>query len=181
MRAMLVGAVLVLLGGCAAGAAPENAQAPQQRLHATVEPAGPPPGTVLVPPDKPRPGVPAIDPPSGGSGPVIGSVPADYRELPADRLDTTALPADYPRRAHVAPDGLSVRVLGLARDACAGVEGVVESADATSVRVRLAPMAAHQGGAADGPICAQVLTQRVVAVPLSSDLGARTLVLSADF
>ncbi len=176
---MLVGAVLVLLGGCAAGETAESAPAPQQRLYATMEPVGPPPGATLVPPDKPQPGMPVIVPPSWPPGPTVGTVPEGYRELPADRLDTSALPADYPRRAHVAPDGLSVRVLGLARDACSGVEGIVESTDETSVRVRLAPMAAPQGGAVDGPICAQVLTQRVVVVPLSSDLGARTLVLSA--
>ncbi|PWW58487.1 hypothetical protein [Actinokineospora spheciospongiae] len=170
LSALVTGSALALLAACgAAGTAGE----------ATVLPAGPLAQTVV-------PVVPSIDKPTGRPAPSVAVVPPTatdappgYTELPADRLDTRALPAEYrQRRAWVAEDGLGLRVVGVARDGCAGVDGTaLESAD--EVRVLLAPRTAPQGGPVDGPICTQVLTEEVVTVALSAPLGARTVVVEA--
>ncbi|MCG8918053.1 hypothetical protein L6E12_19920 [Actinokineospora sp. PR83] len=168
LSALVTGSALALLAAC--GAAGET----------TVLPAGPLAQTAV-------PVVPSIDKPTGRPAPSVAIVPPTatdappgYTELPADRLDTRALPAEYrqQRRAWVAADGLALRVVGVARDSCAGVGGTaLESAD--EVRVLLAPRTTPQGGPVDGPICTQVLTEEVVTVALSAPLGLRTVVVEA--
>lgn len=104
-------------------------------------------------------------------------LPADFQPLPPSQVEAKALSEDYTdRRVWSSPDGKTLRLIGVARDACAGVEAEVLEASATTIRIALRPMAQPQGGP-EGQMCAMVLTPKTVVVPLREALGKRTVVV----
>ncbi|OLR94915.1 hypothetical protein BJP25_08025 [Actinokineospora bangkokensis] len=171
-------AAALLVGGC--GAREQiGVGTPGPASSAAVEPGTPEPAPAE--PGSSATKLPApVDP--APVDPVPGPTPdPGYAELPADRVRVGGQPGEYQEpRAWVSPDGLSLQVVGVARDGCAGVEaGVVESTG-TTVRVRVEQMTAPQGDDPDSPrVCTQVLTAKLLTVPLAEPLGTRGVVLEA--
>ncbi|GAA3038042.1 hypothetical protein [Actinokineospora globicatena] len=182
MKTILSTAVAVLaalaLAGCG-GAADQADQSPSSGATppssaAPIEgaPNSQPPQTGPAPTKPPAPQV-TINP----DGKV--TVPAGYRELPAKQVDAKALPESYKeRRVWSSEDGKALQLVGIASDACAGVDAQVVEFTEAVVKVSLTPMTSPQGGT-EGKMCAMVVTPRPVEVPLEQPVGDRTVVVVA--
>jgi hypothetical protein len=135
---------------------------------------------------QPGPTSPTTSQPTGSSTP--GSTPAppttqlpeQTGPLPSAQVDTSALPSYYKeRKVWTINGGRTLQLSAMARDACAGVTAKVVEQNQTEVRVVISPMDMPQGGSPDGPpICAQVLTPRIVTVDLKVPLGNRKVIVS---
>lgn len=110
-----------------------------------------------------------------------GAPPAGGTVLPKDQIDTGGLPdPGLQRDVAVGPDGRTLTLNVMARDACSGVEATVTEETADAVKILLTPMANPQGGQPD-QMCAQVLTPRQVTVTLKEPLGKRKLFIKEGY
>jgi hypothetical protein len=169
MRALpaITGAVLmVVLSAC--GQAADQGSAAGQPSPSSTSSGPPPPSTPSTPGSTPAP--PATGQPQG-AGP-----------LPGDQVDTSSLPSYYTeRKVWILNEGRTLQLTAMARDACVGVTARVIEQNDKIVRVMISPMDVPQGGSADAPpICAQVITPRVVTVDLKAPLGTRKVIVSAE-
>lgn len=165
MRALRlsVAAVILLVAACGQstdGAEPASQPGTTKSVSLTTEsPSIVVPPTGVATPPTPEPG-----PPPGGT------------VLPKDQVDT-GLPDTS---VAVTPDGRTLTLTVMARDACSGVEATVTEETATAVKVLLTPMQAPQGGRPD-QICAQVLTPRQVTVQLKEPLANRKVLITESY
>ncbi len=169
MRAfpVVTGALLlsIVLGACG--------QAADQGSPAA-QPGPTSPGTPASPSTPPSPG-----PSTPGSTPTPTGSQPQGAPLPSSQVDTSALPSYYrERKVWTINGGRTLQLSAMARDACAGVTAKVVEQNQTEVRVVISPMDVPQGGNPDGPICAQVLTPRIVTVDLKVPLGDRKVFVS---
>jgi hypothetical protein len=143
---------------------PAQGQQPPASTPATA-PSSPTPST--------PPGSPSTPPPSTG-------VPQGAVRVPDGQVDMSGLPEYYrERKVWVLNDGRTLQVTAMARDACAGVTGRVVEQNDQVVRILIAPMDMPQGGGVDAPpMCAQVLTPKIITVDLKAPLGNRKVIVS---
>ncbi|CRK55804.1 hypothetical protein [Alloactinosynnema sp. L-07] len=173
------GAALALLALTACG------QQADQATGAGSSTTSPPSSTTTAAPttapSSVSPTAPATTPaPGKPTEPPVTGVPAEFAPLPAGQVESKSLPDTYnERRVWSSPDGKTLQLIGMARDACEVIEGVVEEFSATTVRIALRPMAQPQGGP-EGQACAMVITPKPVTVPLREPLGKRTVIVTAD-
>ncbi|HVK25962.1 MAG TPA: hypothetical protein VM677_31785 [Actinokineospora sp.] len=172
------GAALALLALTACGQQTDQAGAgsssttPPSSTTTAAPTTAPPSVTPTSQATTPAPGT-ATEPPATG-------VPPEFTPLPVGQVESKSLPDVYTeRRVWSSPDGKTLQLIGMARDACGMVEGVVEEFSATTVRVLLRPMAQPQGGP-EGQACAMVITPKPVTVPLREAVGKRTVIVVAE-
>lgn len=195
MRAFLIATSAVfalgVLAGCgnpadqAPAAAGQDRQSSQPGTPTTSSTkTAPEPPSVVVEPTPPANGKPQD--PSGGQPPVtIGPdgpvLPPGVSEVPAARVDASALPSfvEYGNRVWVFNDGFSLQFFASASTACTGVEARVVDQSPDTVKIVVRPMDAPQGGRPDDQPCAMVMTPQAVTVTLDQPLRDRTVVLSA--
>lgn len=170
MRAQIIAAgAAVLLGTLTAcGQSNDNSPAANNQAGSTpaseVRPTGP---TTTD----------AQAPPIAGTG-TATALPPGATVLPQDRIDSGGMPNQ--REVAIGPDGRTLTLNVMARDACSGVEATVTEENAQAVKIELTPMMLPQGGQPDR-VCAQVLTPRQVTVTLKEPLGNRKLVITEGY
>lgn len=109
-------------------------------------------------------------PPQTSAAPVPGA-----GEVPADRVDGSALPDTHKRQAWVSGDGRTLQVVGLT-GGCKNASAEVTAQSADSVLVTLV---STYYPPADGGVCSQDLRDVPLTVTLDAPLGDRRLVLEA--
>jgi len=183
MRALLIAtaaASLVVLAGCGqepvdAGATPPDATSPTK----TEEPA-----TDIATPEEPGgkpqdPGATPTPPVSlSPDGPVV---PEGVALVPADQVDSSALPEYYEQRGQVwvYDDGLSLQMFAAASSSCGDAEAMVVDQTSSEVRIVLRSMDQQMGGPADGEACAMVMRPKPVTVTLDTPLQDRKIFLAS--
>lgn len=178
--ATLAAAALVGVAGCGQGAAPAAGSSSTAPSHAasTVVSATPPISKPQDPPaPKPTEGVPTPPVSVSPSGVVV---PEGVRQVPADQVDASALPAYYDHRGEVwvFDDDRSLQMFAAASSGCTDAEAVVVDQSASEVRIMLRPLDQPQGGRPDGEMCTAVMTPRPVTVRLDAPLGDRMIFLA---
>lgn len=125
---------------------------------------------------------PPSTPGSSSTPPPTSGLPQGAALVPADQVDTSGLPDYYrERKVWVTNDGRTLQITAMARDACAGVTGRVIEQNDKLVRIEVTSMDMPQGGGADNPpICAQVLTPKIITVDLKAPLGNRKVFVMAS-
>jgi hypothetical protein len=167
MRALrIVAGAVILLGTIAACGSGEDAA-----------PANAPGQTSASPTETP----PTVAPSPGLPGPPATGLPPGATPLPKEKVDTGAVPSlPEPPQVAAGPDGRTLTLTVMARDACSGVEATVTEETAQAVKIEISPTLQPQGGQPD-QVCAQVLTPRQVTVQLKEPLGNRKVFISEAY
>ncbi|WP_436495872.1 hypothetical protein [Actinokineospora sp. HUAS TT18] len=172
------GAALALLALTACGQQADQAGAGPS---STTPPSSTTTAAPTTAPSSVQPTPPATTPaPGTATAPPATGVPPEFKEIPSGQVESKSLPEVYTeRRVWSSPDGRTLQLIGMARDTCGVVEGVVEEFSATTVRIALRPMAQPQGGP-EGQACAMVITPKPVTVALREPVGKRTVIVTAE-
>lgn len=121
--------------------------------------------------------------PDQGSPPIgrpvstapTSGVPQGAVLVPDERVDA---PSHYrERKVWVLNEGRTLQLTAMARDACTGVTAMVIEQNDKLVHVRISQLEVPQGGSSP-PVCAQVLTPKLVTVDLKVPLGNRQVIIS---
>ena len=156
----MCGLGLVLLAATACGERPESVQ-PGSGGQPTSEPS-------IVAPT-----VPATDlPPVMPGGPRQMQPPADTTQVPATRVDSAALPSDFPREVFVSADGKQLFIRA-EEGGCGRAAAEVTAQDARQVVVTLVENKSNLAG----QMCTMDIRYPVVSATLSEPLNERTVVL----
>lgn len=181
--AMLATVAAVGLAGCA-GTTGTSASAPGSSESPAVSrpPSSPVPSQPAPSPSEPKPpaGKPSAPVSISSSGELV--VPDGVTTVPADQVDSSALPAYYEHRGQVwmFDDGYSLQMFAAASTGCSDAEAVVVDQSGTDVRITLRPLPAPPGGMPDdGGVCTTVMTPRPVTVTLDQPLGDRKIYLAS--
>lgn len=183
MRALLIAtaaAGLLALAGCGQEAAPTGSPRSDPASQTKTEE----PPTVVATPEAPGgkpqdPGATPTPPVSlSPDGPVV---PEGVALVPAEQVDSSALPEYYEQRGQVwvYDDGFSLQMFAAASSSCGDAEAMVVDQTASEVRIVLRPMDQPMGGPADGEACAMVMQPKPVTVTLDSPLQDRKIFLAS--
>ncbi|OXM61325.1 hypothetical protein CF166_34130 [Amycolatopsis sp. KNN50.9b] len=157
----MCGLGLVLLAATACGERPESVQ-PGSGGQPTGEPS------VVAP-------IPTTDlPPVMPGGPRQMQPPADTAQVPATRVDSSALPSDFPREVYVSADGRQLFVRA-EEGGCGRAAAEVTAQDARQVVVTLVENKSNLAG----QMCTMDMRYPVVSATLSEPLNERTVVLTS--
>jgi hypothetical protein len=131
-------------------------------------------------PSTPAPPTAPVTSGSASTPPPTSGLPQGAALVPDAQLDTSGLPEYYrERKVWITNEGRTLQVTAMARDACAGVTGRVIEQNDKVVHIRISPMDMPQGGGVDNPpICAQVLTPKIITVDLKAPLGTRKVIVT---
>jgi predicted small lipoprotein YifL len=191
MRALLLATLaavaVVGLAGCGQDGTPAGAKSSEKASEKpstastgpSVTAPVPPLSTSIQRPPEPKPPAGATPTPPVTMGPNGPVVPPGVTQVPAARVDVSALPAYYEHRGDVwvYDDGYSLEMLAAASSGCSEAEAVVVDQTPEAVRIMLRPLAQTQGGRPDSRPCTAVMTPRPVTVRLREPLGDRTVYL----
>jgi len=187
MRALLIVTTAALALGVLAGCGDTATQPAAQESTQTTQPTkpAPEPPSDVADPTRPTPGGKPQNP-SGGEPPVtIGPdgpvVPAGVTEVPANQVDSSALPNyfEYGAKVWTFDDGFALQLFAAASSGCSDAEATVVDQSADSVKILVRPMDGPQGGQPDDGACTAVMTPRPVTVTLDTPLRDRKIYLSA--
>lgn len=161
-KATICGLGLVLLAATACG---ERA--------GTVQPGGGGPASSDAAPTAPA--IPSTElPPVMPGGPRQMQPPAGTTQVPATRVDSAALPSDFPREVFVSADGRQLFIRA-EEGGCARASAEVTGQDARQVVVTLVESRSNLAG----QMCTMDMRYPVVSATLSDPLGDRTVVLKS--
>ncbi|MFD4255540.1 MULTISPECIES: hypothetical protein [Amycolatopsis] len=121
------------------------------------------------------PTIPATDlPPVMPGGPRQMQPPADTAQVPATRVDSSALPSDFPREVFVSADGKQLFIRA-EEGGCGRAAAEVTAQDARQVVVNLVENKSNLAG----QMCTMDIRYPVVSATLSEPLNERTVVLTS--
>lgn len=121
------------------------------------------------------PSVPATElPPVRPGGPRQLQPPADAAPVPAERVDSAALPGGFPREVYVGADGTQLFVRA-EEGGCGRAAAEVTGQDAERVVVNLVESKSNQAG----QMCTMDIRYPVVSATLTDPLAERAVVLTA--
>lgn len=121
------------------------------------------------------PTIPATElPPVMPGGPRQMQPPADTTPVPASRVDSAALPSDFPREVFVSADGRQLFIRA-EEGGCGRAAAEVAEQNAQQVVVDLVESRSNLAG----QMCTMDIRYPVVSATLSDPLGERTVVLKS--